>query len=69
MPVAKYTEGVKGLCAGMEIMKHLGQYKVWLLDRVSLVKGKENENGLHSTIDHDCCLCVDATEVYMILDK
>jgi hypothetical protein len=40
-----------------------------MLDRLSLVEGKEIEYGLHSKIDHDCYLCVDATEVYIISYK
>jgi hypothetical protein len=30
---------------------------------------KEIENGLHSKINHDCCLDVDVTEVYINLYK
>jgi hypothetical protein len=40
-----------------------------LFDSLLLVKGKETGNGLYSRIDHECYLCVDATEVYMILYK
>jgi hypothetical protein len=32
-------------------------------------ESKGAENVLHSKIDHDCRLCVDATEVCMILYK
>jgi hypothetical protein len=42
---------------------------MYILDRLSLVKGKETGNGFHSKIDHDCYLCVDATEVCMYLYK
>jgi hypothetical protein len=41
----------------------------YLLERLSLAKGKETENGLHSKIDHDRSLRVNDTEVYIILHK
>jgi hypothetical protein len=39
--------------------------------RLTSEKKEKTENVLHSKIDYDCCVCVcvDATEVYMILYK